>query len=62
MSVPSKNIEPNKKSGTESNPDNVEGSQTDPQKTEMKGLKKGGVEPVVNEEDKPKDGKGRKEK
>lgn len=62
MDNSSKNIEPNKKPDAEkSHHDHLTGSKTDPQKTEMEGLKKGGARPVGNEEDKPKDTKGRKE-
>lgn len=39
----------------------LKGSRTDPQKTEMEGLKRGGVEPNVHPQDKPKDEKGRVE-
>ena len=35
------------------------GSKSDPQKTEMEGLKKGGVEPNVHPDDKAKDEKGK---
>jgi hypothetical protein len=34
---------------------------SDPQLTELDGLKKGGVEPTVHTEDKPKDKEGRTE-
>jgi hypothetical protein len=37
----------------------LKGSKSDPQKTEMKGLKKGGVEPAVHTDDKAKDEKGK---
>ena len=39
----------------------LKGSKSDPPKTEMEGLKKGGVEPNVHEDDRPKDEKGRTE-
>ena len=39
----------------------LKGSKSDPQKTEMEGLKQGGVEPNVHEDDRPKDEKGRTE-
>ena len=54
----------NNKRIRENENDNVEklkGSKTDPQKTEMEGLKKGGVEPNVHPDDRPKDEKGRTE-
>lgn len=35
------------------------GSKSDPQKTEMEGLKKGGVEPNVHPDDLPRDEKGK---
>lgn len=38
------------------------GSRTDPQKTEMEGLKKGGVEPNIHQDDLPRDEKGKTEK
>ena len=37
----------------------LQGSKSDPQKTEMEGLKQGGKEPVVHNEDKPKDEEGK---
>lgn len=37
----------------------LKGSKSDPQKTEMEGLKKGGVEPNVHPEDVARDEKGR---
>jgi len=36
-----------------------EGSRSDPQLTELDGLKQGGVEPHVNPEDKPRDAEGK---
>jgi hypothetical protein len=36
-------------------------SKSDPQLTELDGLKKGGVEPTVNPEDKARDGDGKRE-
>ena len=45
----------------DSNLEKLKGSKTDPQKTEMEGLKKGGVEPNVHPQDRPKDEKGRTE-
>jgi hypothetical protein len=46
-------------------PDTTNGNPTqrksDPQLTELDGIKKGGVQPTVHEEDKPIDKKGRKE-
>jgi hypothetical protein len=39
----------------------VKQSKSDPQLTELDGLKKGGVEPNVHQADKPKDKKGRTE-
>jgi len=44
------------------NTEKLKGSKTDPQKTEMEGLKKGGVDPNVHPGDRPKDEKGRTEK
>jgi hypothetical protein len=36
----------------------LQGSKSDPQKTELEGLKQGGKEPVVHEEDKARDEDG----
>lgn len=50
-----------KKKDNDNNTEKLKGSKTDPQKTEMEGLKKGGVDPNVHTDDKPKDEKGRTE-
>jgi hypothetical protein len=52
---------PDKRTDNDNNLEKLKGSRTDPQKTEMEGLKKGGVEPNVHPDDKPKDEKGRTE-
>lgn len=44
----------NEKVGPQNDNDRLKGSKTDPQKTEMEGLKEGGVEPVVHQGDKEK--------
>ena len=41
------------------NDEKLQGSASDPQKTEMEGLKQGGVEPNVYPDDKAKDEKGK---
>jgi hypothetical protein len=41
------------------NPSYDEGSKSDPQMTELEGLKEGGKEPHVHKEDKPRDGDGK---
>ena len=51
-----------KRIDNDNNFEKLKGSKTDPQKTEMEGLKQGGVDPNVHREDKPKDEKGRIEK
>jgi hypothetical protein len=51
-----------KKTDNDNNYEKLKGSKSDPQKTEMEGLKRGGVEPKVHEEDRPKDEKGRTER
>lgn len=38
-----------------------QGSRSDPQMTELEGLKEGGKEPHVHKEDKPRDGDGERE-
>jgi len=48
----------NKDKGTD-NEKELTGSKSDPQKTEMEGLKKGGVEPNVHHDDLPRDKKGK---
>ena len=48
----------NKDKGTD-NEKELTGSKSDPQKTEMEGLKKGGVEPNVHPDDLPRDEKGK---
>ena len=42
----------NEKVGQQNENDRLKGSKTDPQKTELEGLKEGGVEPVVYPGDK----------
>lgn len=42
----------NEKVGEQNDNDRLKGSQTDPQNTELEGLKQGGVEPVVHPGDK----------
>ena len=42
----------NDKVGQQNDNDRLKGSKTDPQKTEMEGLKEGGVKPVVYPSDK----------
>ena len=37
----------------------LQGSKSDPQKTEMEGLKQGGKEPIVHSDDKAKDEEGK---
>ena len=54
--------EKDKRTNNDSNLEKLKGSKTDPQKTEMQGLKEGGVEPNVHPDDKPKDEKGRTER
>lgn len=54
------NIDTNKKSDKSQenqNPSYEEGSKSDPQMTELEGLKEGGKEPHVHKEDKPESGK-----
>ena len=41
--------------------ENLQGSKSDPQKTEMEGLKEGGNDPVVHSDDKPRDNDGKQE-
>ena len=48
---------PDKKDSNE----RLEGSKSDPQKTEMQGLKQGGKEPIVHPDDKARDDEGKKE-
>jgi hypothetical protein len=48
----------NEKVGPQNDNDRLKGSKTDPQKTELEGLKEGGVEPVVQ----PGDGEHEKNK
>ena len=55
------NEDKDKRTNNDSNLEKLKGSRTDPQKTEMEGLKQGGVEPNVHQDDKPKDEKGRAE-
>ena len=50
-----------KRTDNDNNYEKLKGSKSDPPKTEMEGLKQGGVEPDVHEDDKPKDEKGRTE-
>ncbi|MEO8582496.1 MAG: hypothetical protein ABI415_01800 [Flavitalea sp.] len=54
---PSGNDEKDKKTNVEAE----EGSQSDPQLTELDGLKKGGIEPHVHPDDLAKDNKGKKD-
>jgi len=42
----------NEKVGQQNDNDRLKGSQSDPQQTELEGLKQGGVEPVVHPGDK----------
>ena len=42
----------NDKVGPQNDNERLQGSETDPQKTELEGLKKGGVDPVVHPGDK----------
>lgn len=42
----------NQKVGPQNDNERLQGSESDPQKTELEGLKKGGVEPVVHPTDK----------
>lgn len=42
----------NEKVGPQNDNERLKGSETDPQKTELEGLKQGGVEPVVHPGDK----------
>lgn len=51
--------EDNNKSKENDHDKELTGSRTDPQKTEMEGLKKGGVEPNVHPDDLPRDEKGK---
>jgi hypothetical protein len=46
----------------DNNSEKLKGSKSDPPETEMEGLKQGGVEPNVHEDDKPRDEKGRTER
>lgn len=57
------NQEPEKNKTPEENqhPSYEEGSKSDPQMTELEGLKKGGKEPHVHETDKPRDEGGEKD-
>jgi hypothetical protein len=48
-----------KNSNQSDNSESLHPSESDPQKTEMEGLKKGGVKPVVHPDDKAKDGDGK---
>ena len=41
------------------NDDRLKGSKSDPQKTEMEGLKEGGKEPIVHADDKARDDEGK---
>jgi hypothetical protein len=50
-----------KRTDNDNNYEKLKGSKSDPQKTEIEGLKRGGVEPNVHEDDRPKDEKGRTE-
>jgi hypothetical protein len=50
-----------KSTDNDNNLEKLKGSRTDPQQTEMEGLKQGGVEPNVHPGDRPKDEKGRTE-
>jgi hypothetical protein len=50
-----------KRTDNDNNYEKLKGSKSDPQKTEMEGLKRGGVEPNVHEDDRAKDEKGRAE-
>ncbi len=43
------------------NEEKLQGSKSDPQKTEMDGLKQGGKEPVVHADDKARDDEGKTE-
>lgn len=43
------------------NPTYNEGSKSDPQMTELEGLKKGGKEPNVHNDDKPRDSEGKRD-
>lgn len=45
----------------DNNLEKLKGSKSDPQKTEMAGIKEGGVDPHVHEDDRPKDEKGKRE-
>lgn len=45
--------------GENQNPTYDEGSKSDPQMTELEGLKEGGKEPHVHHDDKPRDGEGK---
>ena len=47
----------NEKVGPQNENERLKGSKTDPQKTELEGLKEGGVEPAVHPDDKEKDTK-----
>lgn len=53
--------EKNKNQEENQHPSYEEGSKSDPQMTELEGLKKGGKEPHVHEDDKPKDEEGKKD-
>lgn len=66
MSNPSRDIDSNKESNSSQSEtvkkvetSGQKGSKSDPELTELDGLKKGGVEPKVNPEDKALDNKGR---
>lgn len=50
----------NTNAGEDQHPSYDEGSKSDPQMTELEGLKEGGREPHVHKEDKPRDGEGKK--
>ena len=52
----------NNPSRDEKKQERLEGSRTDPQKTEMEELKQGGKKPIVHEEDKPLDHEGKPDK
>lgn len=47
----------NEKVGPQNDNERLKGSKTDPQKTELEGLKEGGVEPAVHPDDKEKNPK-----
>jgi len=52
------NTDKEKSTASSNDQDKLKGSKSDPQMTELEGLKEGGKEPIVHEEDKGKDEDG----